>query len=261
MDDLQSLCAELQQTRLAYKMMGYLHQFKTGFLARTSHELRSPLSSLMGLHQLILADLCESPAEEREFIAQSYQAAEKLLKILDEIIQVAKISYCSIPLDIQVIQLQALLTELYQLTHLPATNKSLRLDFSVPDSIYILADRSCLLQALLMLVDTIISRQQEGGIRLSIAEQDSEEFILFSLSSACPANLWEQSQNLPDFTLPTTLEEVKNFSKKLEASPSLKFMLAQSLIEAMQGRLSLGENSPMTHQIDCWLPLLKKDGI
>ncbi|GBF84663.1 histidine kinase dimerization/phospho-acceptor domain-containing protein [Aphanothece sacrum] len=70
-DEIEALKQELEQTKLAYQMAVQLSQFKSGFLAKTSHELRSPLSTLMGLHQLILSDLCENHEEEREFIEQA----------------------------------------------------------------------------------------------------------------------------------------------------------------------------------------------
>ena len=85
------LLQELQQTQLAYYKAQEMSQFKAGFLTRISHELRSPLSSIMGLHQLILADLCENPEEEREFIGQAHEKSFKLLKLLDEILNISKI--------------------------------------------------------------------------------------------------------------------------------------------------------------------------
>jgi signal transduction histidine kinase len=45
-----------------------LAQFKAGFLARTSHELRSPLNGMISGLQLILSDLCDDAAEEREYV-------------------------------------------------------------------------------------------------------------------------------------------------------------------------------------------------
>ena len=54
-------CTVLLSEHLAYYQALELAQFKGGFLARSAHELRSPLSSLMGLHQLILTGLCDSP--------------------------------------------------------------------------------------------------------------------------------------------------------------------------------------------------------
>ena len=85
------LLQELQQTQLAYHKAQEMGQFKAGFLARISHELRSPLGSIIGLHQLILADLCENPEEEREFISQAHEKSLKLLKLIDEILNISKI--------------------------------------------------------------------------------------------------------------------------------------------------------------------------
>jgi signal transduction histidine kinase len=89
-DELQPLKEELKQTQLAYEMAKEMSQFKAGFLARTSHELRSPLSSLIGLHQLILQDLCDSPEEERQFVAQANTSALKMVKVLDDLVKVSK---------------------------------------------------------------------------------------------------------------------------------------------------------------------------
>jgi len=208
----------------------------------------------MGLHQLILADLCENPAEEREFIAQAYQAADKLMKILDEILKVSKITYGSIPLEIQPIQLGQLLEELYQLTHLQANNKSLHLQFATIPPVYILADSSHLLQILLMLVDTTIKLQSEGIIKLNTEVKDN--LIAIVLESELPKNIWNQSQNLTSFTTETTLEDVKNFSQNLEVSPGMKLVLAQTLLEVMQGSLIIQENSSGKAQIKCLLTLV-----
>jgi len=91
MDDIDALKRELQQTRLAYHLAVAINHLKSSFLGRVAHELRSPLSSMISLHQLILADLCESPAEEREFIAQGQLAGCKLMAMLDEMINLSKL--------------------------------------------------------------------------------------------------------------------------------------------------------------------------
>ncbi|MGL5880139.1 MAG: sensor histidine kinase, partial [Xenococcaceae cyanobacterium] len=93
MNEIEALKEELKQTQLAYQMAIQWSQFKAGFLARISHELRSPLSSLIGLHQLILSDLCESPEEQREFLSQAHQSALKLMRLIDEVVDIAKTSY------------------------------------------------------------------------------------------------------------------------------------------------------------------------
>lgn len=168
MNEIEALKEELKQTKLAYWMATQISQFKSGFLARTAHELRSPLSSLMGLHQIILSDLCENPQEEKEFLTQSYEAAQKLIEILDKLIAVSKIEYGSVELEILPTQLTSVLSELHQYTSLQAKNRRLSLDFDFPPSeLYVMVDRQRFLQILIHLVDTVISSLREGKIQVS----------------------------------------------------------------------------------------------
>lgn len=82
---------------------------------QVAHELRSPLSTIMGLQQLILSDLCESPDEERAFIAESYAASQKLLGLLDLAIAVSKLDYGQSSKQAEWFDLETLLAELESL--------------------------------------------------------------------------------------------------------------------------------------------------
>ena len=72
----------------AYEAAIDLAQFKSSFLARTAHELRSPMNALISSLQLISADLCDSPEEEREYVGIAQEAALKFIGLLDEVIKV-----------------------------------------------------------------------------------------------------------------------------------------------------------------------------
>ncbi|MFM7191489.1 MAG: hypothetical protein ACKOX2_11830 [Microcystaceae cyanobacterium] len=84
--------------------------------------MRSPLSSLISLQQLIVLDFCESREEERQFIEQAYQASQKLLAMLDQVVQVSKIDYGAIILTPEVVNLSDILIELQTYIALPLAN-------------------------------------------------------------------------------------------------------------------------------------------
>ncbi len=132
MKKIEDLQEELEQTRLAYQMAMQMSQFKAEFLARTSHEIRSPLSSLIGLHQLILSDLCESPEEQKEFINQAYNSALKLMKLIDEIVAVSKAELGTNQLYCESLPLGEIFDEVYKLTHIQAANRNLQLNIVTP---------------------------------------------------------------------------------------------------------------------------------
>lgn len=237
--EIEALKEELKQTQLAYQMAAQMSQFKAGFLARTSHELRSPLSSLIGLHQLILADLCESPEEQKEFIAQAYNSAMKLMKLIDEIVSVAKTEYGTKELRIESVQLAEVFTDVYNLTHLQAANRNLRLKIAPPDySLKVAVDRTRFTQAIANAIDSGIALMREGTIELEAAKS-GEDTAAIEMSFECAAKEWQGESNFSQPAMANDLAEVKEIVKDIGLSSKMRLLLSQTLIETMGGELRL----------------------
>lgn len=233
---------QLQNAELAHRMATDISQFKAGFLAKTSHELRSPLNSVISLHQLILADLSDDPAEEREFVAQANAAAMKMLGRLDELIQVSKVESGSIPLQIQPTPIANLIEEVRRLAYLQAQNRNLRLEVEPPDAeVHVLADPRWLRQVLLSLLTVPIALMQEGTIRLTAQVQPEAQQVQIFVEDQRPAPIDEPASPDPE-------------------SAGLDLTISQILIERMQGRLEVlpSIQSPQT-RICCTLPLMPPD--
>ena len=258
-DDKQQVLAlseQLKQTQLAYQLAHEMSQFKAGFLVRTSHELRSPLNSMIGLHQLILADLCDNPAEEREFVTQAHESALKLVNLIDEILNVARTEHGTNKLEIQPLPLADVLAEVYSLTHLLAKNRNFTLQLLPPEpEIYILADPRWLKQVLVNLVDTCITQMHEGSIIISTESIPAEGLTYIWLDVPLPAT-WSEPINL--------IKSEVNFGEPLKqnlvSSPGLTLLLNQTLIEAIKGRLEImpissDKESPLA-RIQVTIPLV-----
>lgn len=252
--EVQALKSQLQQTQLAYQMATEMSQYKAGFLARISHELRSPLNGMIGMHQLILSDLCDGPEEEREFIEQAHQSTLKMVKMLDEIIDVSKAEQGTSQLDIQPVQLAILLREVQTQTQLQAQNRNLRLQVLLPDpDLYVLADPRRLRQVLVSLITAAIAEMQEGKITVSVHPD---------LESNC-VHLWVEDQRSPAvWEDAIALLQAPPAEKFSFPSPGLNLLANQTLMELMQGRLELLEIAaePLTptssNRLQCSIPLL-----
>ncbi|MBD2679242.1 MULTISPECIES: sensor histidine kinase KdpD [Nostoc] len=234
--DVSSISQQMQQTQLAYLMAREMSQFKAGFLARTTHELRSPLNGLIGLHQLILSDLCESPAEEREFIVQAHERTLKLLKLMDEILNVARTDHGTNKLNIQPRPLANILEEVYNLTYMLAANRNFPLHLLPADpEIYVLADHLWLRQILISLIDTAISQMEEGSIYISSSTVSTSNFV----------NIWV---DVPAKTIPLSepIDSIKSENQPSKAylenatlSPGMRLLINQTLVEVMGGKLEI----------------------
>ncbi|MCC0177328.1 sensor histidine kinase [Waterburya agarophytonicola K14] len=247
MNEIDELKEELKQAQLAYQMAAQMSQFKAGFLARTSHELRSPLSGMIGLHQLILADLCESPEEQKEFIAQAYKSALKLLKLIDEIVAVSKTEYGSNRLNPESLQLAEIFTEIDRLTHLQAANRNLKLAIVTPDpQIVVYADRSRLIQLIFNIIDSGISLMKTGTIELSISQVTSSR-VTFEIDLECPIALWQEQETIEPNFEGKDLGEIRQFLQEISLSANMKLLLSKTLLETMGGSLEILD---CTHQND-----------
>lgn len=271
---VQQLEATLRQTELAYQMAAQMSQFKGNFLARTSHELRSPLNGLIGMHQLILSDLCDGPEEEREFIAEANTAALRMVKVLDEVIDASKVEHGTSQLEIQPVELAALLADVYTLTHLQAQNRntSLKVDTSPEhEHIYILADLRRLRQVLVTVIDCAIATTDSGSIAIAAQATLGQPTVQLWLDTPVPPEAWTMQTAAfpvvlpaPDRSALLPKTTIAQLTQKPFPSPGYTFQVARSLMQSMQGDLTLLD-SPATpspsgiFRICCTIPQVIPD--
>jgi K+-sensing histidine kinase KdpD len=239
MNEIEELKEELRQTKLACQMAAQMSQFKAGFLARTSHELRSPLSNMIGLHQLILSDLTESPEEQKEFIAQAYHSALKLMKLIDEIVGVSKTEYGSDRIYLESLQLAEIFSEIARLTHLQAANRNLKLNIIAPDpEVSVFGDRTRFIQLIFNLIDSGISLMKAGTIQLSTTEVTTDNAIV-EMDFECPATLWQEYTAESSNFEGSNLAQISEYLQQIDLSAHMKLLMSQTLLETMGGKLEL----------------------
>lgn len=265
--ETQALRSQLEQTQLAYSLAAEMSQLKGGFLARISHELRSPLSGVIGLHQLILNGLADSPEEERDFVQQSYDSALKMVKLLDEIIDVAKTEHGTAHLDFQPVNLANLMHDVYRLTHLQASNRNLRLFLPTVDPIWHLqADPRRIRQVLVNLVDTAIAYASEGQVQLFMEVFPDAQMVRLWVEDPQlirvtqePIDLVPETPiSMPTTAYPGTKSRLMQAAQVPFPSAGLTLMMSRSLIQQMDGQLDIlpGQLPADPVRICCMMPLI-----
>jgi PAS domain S-box-containing protein len=66
-------------------------RLKSEFLANTSHELRTPLTAILGFLRLVIDGTVDDPDKQREYLGIAHDSAEKLLTIINDVLDLAKI--------------------------------------------------------------------------------------------------------------------------------------------------------------------------
>jgi len=145
---------------------------KTQFLLSTQHHLRSPLSIVQGYLSLINEDAYgKIPAKAKEKINASLEATQKLIYLVDDLLDVAhfqmnKSKASKEPTD-AINLIAGVVTDLLKL----AQGKNLYLNFKPPsENISTIAiDSRSIREALYNIIDNAIKYTQEGGVTVSVA--------------------------------------------------------------------------------------------
>lgn len=190
MGRLESRANELDEARREAELA---NQSKSEFLATTSHELRTPLNGIIGCIRLVLDDCCDDEAEEEEFLQRAYDSAVHLLKIINDILDIARVEAGALSLHIETLDLHDLLIEVIHLQKIHAQQKGLQLVYApmmhVPpshrslsatppvDKPMVQVDRSKLKQVLLNVIYNAIKFTDQGSITLAVSISDRISLI------------------------------------------------------------------------------------
>ncbi|MCP6757551.1 MAG: HAMP domain-containing histidine kinase [Fischerella sp. CENA71] len=245
--DVVKLQQQIKHTQLAYEMAREMSQFKAGYLARTTHVLRSPINGLIGLQQLILANLCEDPEEEREFIKQAHDRTLKLLNLIDEILTVARLEHGTNKLDMQPRSLTELLQEVYDLTYMLAENRNFPFKVSLPESDWkVVVDSRWIKQVLINLIETAIAQIEEGSIYISAQASSTDNLVYIWLDVPKEAILHSEPIDL----ISSNNQVAGNDENNINFDPGMKFLLNQTILEVMKGNLEIVPFPPTTEQAE-----------
>lgn len=173
-----------EQARAARDVAEASSRAKSTFLANMSHELRTPLNAIIGFAELTETQMnADEQAKLGSFIADIGESAHHLLRVINDILDVARVEAGKVSLHEGLVQMAEVIQSAVRLTA-PSVNAKRQLVLtSCPDDLPRLrGDERLIKQVLLNLVAnaskfsgqggqiSIDAAQVGGGIRLTIAD-------------------------------------------------------------------------------------------
>ena len=183
---IQAATADLaeQNTRLQWQSreLEKANRLKSEFLASMSHELRTPINALIGYASLMLdriyGDL--TPRQE-EGLNRIQGAAQHLLALINDILDLAKIEAGRMPLHLDDVTLGDIMTEISQQIEPLVKKKQLSFSSEIPSKSLVLhTDRTKVKQILLTLLSSAVKFTHHGGVKVTVMKD--EEDLRFDVS-------------------------------------------------------------------------------
>lgn len=138
-----------------------LEKTKRDFFANASHELKSPLTTILGYQQMISEDVISTPEEIEDAVRRTIKEAKRIDKILNEMLDLARIE-SKFESVIEEINLKNIIHDIIDSFKIEIADKQLNLNLNIEDYIFEMNISHCN-QLLNNLIENAIKYNNYGG--------------------------------------------------------------------------------------------------
>lgn len=229
--DLVSRLTEAKETAQAAS------EAKSQFLAHVSHDIRTPMNSVIGFGQL-LAKTKLDPAQ-KDYLSAINISSNSLLNIINDILDLSSIESGALRLEHKPFKLRAVLEEtmtfLLGLAYQKGLDFTLHIDNNCPDGL--VGDPERLKQVLVNLLNNAIKFTPQGQIQLAAnleSQAAGRAVLTFSVEdTGVGVDPRDQERMFEPFT------QLENFEKRRFQGTGLGLTISRRIVEQLGGELAL----------------------
>jgi len=233
-DELGSLARDLN------KMSGQLKeidQMKSDFLASVTHELKSPLTSLIMYIDLFLTGATGKLNEKaKKFLRIMERNSNRLSRFIDDLLDMARIERGKMEIKKESLGIFPIVSETVELMKPQADEKNIEIAMNIPDNLpLVLIDGDRTRQIITNLLSNSIKFTPEKG-KISINIRDDKKYLEVSLSDTGIGIPPDRTSNIFD-----KFEQVKEVRERVKGprGTGLGLAIVKSLVEAQGGKIWL----------------------
>ncbi len=210
-----------------------LDHLKSSFLANMSHELRTPLNSILGFADVMLMGLDGPLTDQMENdLGLINKNGQHLLSLINDVLDMAKIEAGKMNLTIETFDLREVLHEVADIIGPLARDKSLSLQIESDraEDLSLEADRVCVRQVMINLVNNAIKFAATGGVTITATRND--DWLKIAVH--------DTGMGIPPDQIDTVFEEFRQIdtsTTRKAGGTGLGLPISRRLIEMHDGRL------------------------
>ena len=210
-----------------------LDELKTQFMATLSHELRSPLTSIVSFTGLLRDAEPPLGPQAAEFLDIIERNSDRLLRLVSDLLLLGHLEAGSLPLELAPLSAAELVEEAVRARSAPAYRRGVTIELTAEDGPPLRLDRLRMLQVLDNLISNAIKFSEPGGIVRVAARCDGNEWRIDVADSGIGIPTEEQDKIFERF--------FRASNARIEAVPGtgLGLSVVQAIVELHGGRLEL----------------------
>jgi PAS domain S-box-containing protein len=242
-----------KELKLARKVAEDSSMAKEYFLANMSHEIRTPLNAILGmLRELSKGNLAEN---EFSYTNNAKTAADHLLSIVNNILDISKIEAGQFKLEKQHFQLKNLFDSTSQIMSIKAIEKRLDLIFHISNDIKPahIGDEIRIKQVLINLIDNALKFTEKGNVTVRCEVNSTYENIQLITFTIADTGRGIDEKYLSNLFNKYSQEDIS--TSKYYGGTGLGMAIAADLIKLMDGNIKVNSKKGKGTQIKIDLPL------
>ncbi|MCX6276764.1 MAG: PAS domain S-box protein [Bacteroidetes bacterium] len=206
---------------------------KDKFFSIIAHDLRSPFNGILGLSQILVEDLPGMTFDETHRIAVSLRnSATKLFRLLENLLEWARIQQGLIPFNPELVQLLPMVNESIAIALELAKIKGIDITCNIPDDLMVFTDRNILQTVIRNLVSNAVKFTPKGGKIWLFSKATDDKNILFSIKDSGIGMSPEMVDNLFRLDLQTNRKGTEG-----EPTTGLGLIICKDFIEKHGGKI------------------------
>ncbi len=227
-----------------------MNRLKTYFLSNISHELRTPMSGILGFSEIL-----SSEAENeslREMAALINSNAKRLNETLDSLLDLSILESKKLKLDFYPVALNKIMTTCVERFSKDAKDKSLQINFHPSnENLFVRSEPKMLVKLFSNVVDNAVKYSENGEINI----------IVKSLNGNCEVNISDEGIGIQPDQLEKIFEPFRQgsegFTRKFEGT-GLGLTITKKFVDILGGILKIKSKPQTGTTVTIRLPLCEE---
>jgi PAS domain S-box-containing protein len=222
------------QLRKAEKILQEANAAKDTFFSILAHDLKNPFNSLIGMSDLLLDEFDDLSDDEKiQMLTRIHQTSESAYALLENLLDWSRVQTGALSIYTQNLELEPLVDEILELSHLHAYAKNISIIKSVPGSTVVLADDNMLRTIIRNLVSNAIKFTRPGGEIKILAETEDGKVKI---------TIEDNGVGMDDKTLKRLFkisEKIKTYGTADESGTGLGLIIVREFVEKNKGSITV----------------------
>ena len=215
---------------------------KSNFLANMSHDIRTPMNSILGFSGVMLNSDLEDKEKGRQYLGYIHSSGETLLALINNILDITQVEEGKLELEFIAVDIRKVISDIETMFMHDFQQKGLEFIVDIDSRLprFLLLDESRLKQILINLVGNAIKFTEFGSVTIKAVKEDnlekSDHFLNLKLSVidtgiGIPKDQFEN--------IFRSFEQVSNQSFEKYGGTGLGLAICKNLSELMNGSIKV----------------------